>query len=65
MKLECKFEKVCKYVLDGVTVQSEVQMSRVTDEVIAINMIKATKNDAIFYGASDFYLNGPPELVSP
>ena len=44
---------------------SQYQYSRITETVIskAINMLKPKKNDAIYDITSDFYLNGPPELV--
>ena len=60
-----EFEKVRNEVLSGVTVSSQLQIQRVNDNVIkdALNLMKAKKNDAIFNIASDFYLNGPPELI--
>ena len=65
VELGSKFDSVCQNVKDGVDSQSEAQINRVTDEVIkdAMNLMKAKKNDAIIKISSDFYLNGPPELI--
>jgi hypothetical protein len=64
--LDNKFENVCNEVLDGVNFQSETQLIRVTEDLVksTIDQMKAKKNDAIFDISSDFYLNGPPELIS-
>ena len=65
VELENEFKDICDEVLGGVTDDSKEQVNRVTEKVIkdAIGLMKAKKNDAVFNIASDFYLNGPPELI--
>ena len=65
MELGTEFKDVCNEVLSGVTEESKLDLDRVTEDVVkdAIGLMKAKKNDSVFNIASDFYLNGPPEII--
>ena len=59
------FEIVKNKVLKGVNGESERQYDRITVDVVrkAVNLLKPKKSDAGFDISSDFYLNGPTELI--
>ena len=63
--LDIEFTKVKEKILQGVNAESIRQYNRITHDVVekAISLLKPKKNDAIFNISSDFYLNGPSELV--
>ena len=65
VELGAEFNQICERIQSGVNDHSEAQLQRFSEDVIkdALNLMKAKKNDAIFNITSDFYLNGPPELI--
>ena len=66
VELGNEFDNVCNRIQNGVNEQSQLQLSRISEQVIkdALNLMKEKKNDAIFNITSDLYLNGPPELIT-
>ena len=61
VKLDSNFDSAKEKVLNGVNLESEMQYSRITENVVrrAVQLLKPKKRDAFFNIASDFYLNGP------
>ena len=51
---------------DKVDMLGHTQLDRINEELIreALKMMKPNKKDAVFDAMSDFYIHGPPELVS-
>ena len=61
-----KLDTVRGAVHGGVNQQSQLQLNRISEDVIrdALNLMKANKKDAVFDITSDFYINGPPQVVT-
>ena len=66
VNLDDEFGFVKTRVQQSIDDESKVQYSRITENTVrkAINLLKAKKSDAYFNISSDFYLNGPDELVT-
>ena len=58
-------QKVNVELESEVELQGQAQLDRINEELImeALKMMKPNKKDAIFDTMSDFYINGPPELI--
>ena len=61
-----KLQGISDDLEDSIGPHSQPQVNRVTEELVreALKKMKPKKSDAIFDTMSDFYINGPDELVS-
>ena len=60
-----KFQKMSEDFDKEVDMEGSSQLDRINEELVkvALKMMKPNKSDAVFDATSDFYINGPPELV--
>ena len=61
-----KLQQTSNQIEQEIYPQCHTQLDRITEELVsrAIKMMKPSKCDAILDTMSDFYLNGPPQLVT-
>ena len=61
-----RLEDISKDLEEKISAQSQLQVERVTQDLVkeAMKRMKPKKSDAVFDTVSDFYINGPEELVS-
>ena len=66
VELGDRLENISRDLEENINAQSQYQVDRVTKDLVkeAMRRMKPKKSDAVFDMVSDFYINGPEELVS-
>ena len=66
VELGDKLDGITRCLEDSISDQNMYQVNRVTEDLVreAMKKMKPKKSDAIFDAVSDFYINGPDELVT-